>query len=67
MLATNPAVVLRNYLAQEAIEAAQARDYKPLADLHAALREPYTEREDRARFAAPPPPGASAIEVSCSS
>jgi uncharacterized protein YdiU (UPF0061 family) len=67
MLATNPAIVLRNYLAQETIEAAQAKDYKPLADLHAALREPFTEREDRARFAAPPPPGASAIEVSCSS
>jgi uncharacterized protein YdiU (UPF0061 family) len=67
MLATNPAIVLRNYLAQEAIEAAQARDYEPLAKLHAALREPFVEREDRAHFAAPPPPGASAIEVSCSS
>jgi uncharacterized protein YdiU (UPF0061 family) len=67
MLATNPAIVLRNYLAQEAIEAAQARDYKPLADLHAALREPFVEREDRAHFATPPPAGASAIEVSCSS
>jgi uncharacterized protein YdiU (UPF0061 family) len=67
MLATNPAIVVRNYLAQEAIEAAQARDYKPLADLHAALREPFIEREDRAHFAAPPPPGMAAIEVSCSS
>ena len=67
MLATNPAIVLRNYLAQEVIEAAQARNYEPLAELHAALREPFIEREDRAHFAAPPPPGASAIEVSCSS
>jgi uncharacterized protein YdiU (UPF0061 family) len=67
MLVTNPAIVLRNYLAQEVIEAAQARDYEPLAKLHAALREPFLKREDRAHFAAPPPPGASAIEVSCSS
>ena len=67
MLATNPAIVLRNYLAQEAIDAAQVRDYKPLADLHAALREPFVERAERAHFTAPPPPGASAIEVSCSS
>ena len=67
MLATNPAIVLRNYLAQEAIEAAHKRDYAPLEALHAALREPFAERPEYAHFYAPPPPGASAIEVSCSS
>ncbi len=67
MLATNPAVVLRNSLAQEAIEAAQSRDYAPLAALHAALRDPFEERPEHAHFYAPPPPGSSAIEVSCSS
>ena len=67
MLATNPAIVLRNYLAQEAIEAAQSRDYAPLHALHAALREPFAERPEHAHFYAPPPPGATAIEVSCSS
>jgi uncharacterized protein YdiU (UPF0061 family) len=67
MLATNPAVVLRNHLAQEAIEAAQARDYVPLAALHAALRHPFAEGHDGTHFASPPAPGTEAIEISCSS
>jgi uncharacterized protein YdiU (UPF0061 family) len=67
MLATNPAVVLRNHLAQEAIEAAQARDYTQLAALHAALRDPFSEGHDGTHFAELPPPGSNAIEVSCSS
>jgi uncharacterized protein YdiU (UPF0061 family) len=67
MLASNPAIVLRNHLAQAVIETAQARDYAPLADLHAALREPFLERADRAHFAQPPAPGSTPIEVSCSS
>ena len=67
MLAVNPAYVLRNYLAQNAIEAAEARDYSEIARLHAALREPYEERPERAAYAAPPPESARHIVVSCSS
>ena len=67
MRSANPAYVLRNYLAQNAIEAAEARDYSEIARLHAALREPYEERPERAAYAATPPESARQIEVSCSS
>jgi uncharacterized protein YdiU (UPF0061 family) len=67
MAAVNPAYVLRNYLAQNAIEAAEGRDYTELSRLHAALREPFEERPERAAYAAPPPESARHIIVSCSS
>jgi hypothetical protein len=67
MRAANPAYVLRNYLAQNAIEAAEARDFSEIARLHAALREPFEERPERAAYAAPPPESARHIVVSCSS
>jgi uncharacterized protein YdiU (UPF0061 family) len=67
MRAVNPAYVLRNYLAQQAIEAAEARDYSEIGRLHAALREPFEERPERAAYAAPPPEDARHIVVSCSS
>jgi uncharacterized protein YdiU (UPF0061 family) len=67
MRAVNPAYVLRNHLAQAAIEAAEARDYTEIARLHAALREPFEERPERAAYAAEPPESARHIVVSCSS
>jgi uncharacterized protein YdiU (UPF0061 family) len=48
MNAVNPARVLRNYLAQEAIDRAEAGDLSRLQQLQAALREPY---RDDPRFA----------------
>ena len=67
MLATNPKFILRNYLAQTAIEAAEARDYSELARLHAVLRAPFDEQPENETYAAPPPDWAGAISVSCSS
>jgi uncharacterized protein YdiU (UPF0061 family) len=67
MAAVNPAYVLRNYLAQNAIEAAESRDYAEIHRLHAALREPFDPRPERAGYAAPPPESARHIVVSCSS
>jgi uncharacterized protein YdiU (UPF0061 family) len=67
MAAANPAYVLRNYLAQNAIEAAEARDYTEIGRLQAALREPFEARPERAAYAAPPPESARHIVVSCSS
>jgi uncharacterized protein YdiU (UPF0061 family) len=67
MLRVNPAYVLRNYLAQEAIAAAEARDYGPLLRLEAALRTPFDETPENERYAAAPLPGSEAIVVSCSS
>ncbi len=65
--AVNPRVVLRNYLAQGAIEQAQAGDFAEIARLHAALRRPFDDPPTDDGYAAAPPSWAAGIEVSCSS
>jgi uncharacterized protein YdiU (UPF0061 family) len=65
--AVNPKYVLRNYLAQTAIERAQAGDFSEIARLHAALREPFGEQPQYEPYAALPPGWARDISVSCSS
>jgi uncharacterized protein YdiU (UPF0061 family) len=67
MLAVNPKFVLRNHLAQAAIGAAEKRDYSEIARLHGILRRPYDDDAGDERDALPAPPGAPAVEVSCSS
>jgi len=47
----NPKYVLRNYLAQQAIEAAQKGDYSELESLHQALRNPYQEQPEFEHYA----------------
>jgi uncharacterized protein YdiU (UPF0061 family) len=63
----NPKIVLRNPLAQHAIEQAVAGDFGEVRALHEALRRPYDEQPGAARYAALPPDWARGIEVSCSS
>ncbi len=63
----NPKYVLRNYLAQQAIEAAQKRDFSEIERLHAVLRSPFDEQPQNEKYAAAPPAWAAEISVSCSS
>jgi len=63
----NPKYILRNYLAQGAIEKAQARDYSEVARLLKLMQSPYEEHPELEQYAGFPPDWAAGIEVSCSS
>lgn len=63
----NPKYVLRNYLAQQAIERAQNGDYSEVDKLLAILEQPFDEQPEHEAYAALPPDWAAHLEVSCSS
>jgi uncharacterized protein YdiU (UPF0061 family) len=63
----NPRYVLRNHLAQAAIEKAEQGDFTEIETLRVLLARPFDEQAPMERYAAPPPVGAAGIEVSCSS
>ncbi|MNE09026.1 hypothetical protein D3C80_1016900 [compost metagenome] len=65
MNAVNPAMILRNWLAQRAIEQAEQGDYAELHRLHDALRTPFGDRDDD--YVSRPPDWGKRLEVSCSS
>jgi len=67
MLRTNPVYVLRNHLAQRAIERAQAGDYAEINTLLEILQKPFDEQPGRELYAEPPPEGTRRVVVSCSS
>jgi uncharacterized protein YdiU (UPF0061 family) len=63
----NPKFILRNHLAQHAIEKAQEQDFSELSKLLAILERPYDEQEHNQIYANPPTAEHRAVEVSCSS
>jgi uncharacterized protein YdiU (UPF0061 family) len=63
----NPKYVLRNYLAQIAIEKAQEKDFSEIEKLLTLLENPFDEHPDYQSYADLPPDWAADIEVSCSS
>ncbi len=67
MHAVNPKYILRNYLAQQAITAAEQGDYEPVRELHAVLSKPFDEQPGFERYAQRPPEWGKHLEISCSS
>ncbi|MBB1076732.1 YdiU family protein [Rhodoferax sp. 4810] len=67
MLKINPKYVLRNYLGEQAIEAARQKDFTGVTNLLAVLQHPYDEHPTFETLAGFPPDWASKIEISCSS
>ncbi len=67
MRAVNPKYILRNYLAQVAIEKAQNKDFSEVRKLLSVLEKPYDDQPENETYAALPPDWASRLEVSCSS
>jgi uncharacterized protein YdiU (UPF0061 family) len=65
MNATNPLYVLRNYLAQLAIDDAEANEFGLVNELLDVLKNPYTEQPGKARFAEKRPDWAR-TRVGCS-
>jgi len=67
MNAANPKYVLRNHLAQTAIEAAQRGDASEIERLLLLLQRPFDEHPAFESYADEPPPEAAHLSVSCSS
>lgn len=67
MNAVNPLYVLRNHLAQSAIEAAEKGSLEEFKRLFEVLSSPYTEQPGMEAYAAEPPAHLRHLEVSCSS
>ena len=67
MHAVNPKYILRNHLAQVAIEKAQRKDFTEIATLLTILATPFDDHPEYDDYAALPPDWASQLEVSCSS
>ena len=66
-LSQNPKYVLRNYMAQIAIEKAQKADYSEVNRLMRVLQSPFEEHADAEEYFAEPPNWAAQLSVSCSS
>ena len=64
---TNPKFILRNYMAQEAIDAAEDSDFSKLETLITVITAPFKELEEYQNFANKSPAWAKDLEISCSS
>jgi uncharacterized protein YdiU (UPF0061 family) len=67
MLKSNPSFVLRNYLAETAIQAAKSKDFSEVARLLKLLESPFDDHPGFEHYAGLPPDWANQIEISCSS
>lgn len=69
MLSTNPRYVLRNWIAQLAVQRTEQNDYSFVKKIHRILQKPYTYQEEAEELdlADRPPVWSKQLKVSCSS
>jgi len=68
MLRSNPKYILRNYMAQVAIEKSEhEQDYSEIDKLMTLLQYPFDEPPQMQHYAGLPPDWASTLSISCSS
>lgn len=67
MNTVNPKFILRNHLAQIAIDKAKAKDFSEIDFLLKLLQRPFDEQPEHERYATEPPDWAKTISISCSS
>ncbi|EKO3859582.1 YdiU family protein [Vibrio harveyi] len=67
MRRANPKYILRNYLAQLAIDKAEEGDFSELSRLAELLKRPYDEQPELDDYAKLPPEWGKKMEISCSS
>jgi uncharacterized protein YdiU (UPF0061 family) len=65
MRRSNPQVIPRNHLVEEALAAAVAGDLVPLERLVAAVRQPFLATPENARYRQPPTPGGACYRTFC--
>ena len=67
MNTSNPKYILRNYLAQTAIEKAESGDFSEVERLCLLLKTPFDEQPENEHYANLPPDWGRHMEISCSS
>lgn len=67
MMKINPKFILRNYMAEMAIQQATMGDFSVLQTLEKLLTHPFDEHEHSNHYASSPPSWASSLSISCSS
>ena len=67
MLKVNPKYILRNHLAESAIQKSKIGDHSEVETLFKLLQSPFDDQTEFDHYANLPPAWASSIEISCSS
>ena len=67
MLKNNPKYILRNHLAESAIQKSKMGDHSEVETLFKLLQSPFDDQAEFDHYANLPPAWASSIEISCSS
>jgi uncharacterized protein YdiU (UPF0061 family) len=65
MIRVNPVVIPRNYLVEEALDAAEKGNLEPFHQLLQAVQTPFDRAHSSSPFGQPPPPGTPKVTTTC--